>query len=157
MSVNALKKVIADTPGSKVKLAVEAINSNNFNNPPAHVRMKEDVGSDRLKFTLDPTNMMHSGVVFRSTELINSCFELMGEDIMYAHAKDVKWTGMLPGLQWVIPGEGVMDYEVYLTHLSRLKYTRPLMLEFLRGDDQYNQAKQFVEETAAKVGVKIYR
>ncbi|MFC1539422.1 sugar phosphate isomerase/epimerase family protein [Candidatus Latescibacterota bacterium] len=157
MSVNALKQVIADSPGSKVKLAVEAINSNNFNNPPAHVRLREDVGSDRLAFTLDPTNMMHAGVVFRSTELINTCFELMGENIMYAHGKDVRWTGMLPGLQWAIPGEGVMDYEVYLTHLSRLKHTRVLMLEFLRGDDQYNQAKQNIEQIAAKVGVKIYR
>jgi sugar phosphate isomerase/epimerase len=157
MSVDALKKVIADTSGSKVNLAVEAINSNNFNNPPAHVRLRKDVGDDRLKYTLDPTNMMYAGNVFRSTELINSCFELMGEDIMYAHAKDVKFSGMLPGLSWAIPGEGEMDYEVYLTHLSRLKYTRPLMLEFLRGEDQYKQAKEFVEKTAEKTGVKIYR
>lgn len=161
MSVNALKQVLAETSGSRVRLGVEAINSNNLNTPAAHVRLREDVGSDRLKAVLDPTNMVHPGTLFRSAELYNECFELLGEDIMYAHAKDIKWTDMLPGLEWVIPGQGEMDYEVYLTHLSRLKYPRPLMMEFLnRGDydgpDQYPQAKKFIEDTAARVGVKIY-
>ncbi len=156
MSVDALRKVIDDTSGSRVNIAVEAINANNFNNPAAHVRLKRDVG-DRLKFTLDPTNMLYAGLVFRTTELLNTCFELMGEDIMYAHAKDVQWRGMLPGIQWVIPGEGVMDYEVYLTHLSRLESTRVLMLEFLRGDDQYAQGREYIEHTAEKLGVTIYK
>jgi hypothetical protein len=49
-----------------------------------------------------------------------------------------------------------MDYEVYLTHLSRLKNPRPLLLEFLPAE-QYPQAKKFIEDTAAKVGVKIHR
>ena len=161
MSVDALKQVLADSSGSRVKLAVEAINSNNLNTPAAHVRLREDVGSERLKFTLDPTNMIHPGTLFRSTELINECFDLLGEDILYAHAKDIRWADMLPGLEWVIPGQGEIDYEVYLTHLSRLAYPRPLMMEFLnrgnyQGPDQYPQARQFIEETAARLGVKIY-
>ncbi|MDH4125955.1 MAG: sugar phosphate isomerase/epimerase [Gammaproteobacteria bacterium] len=162
MSVDAMKKVLADSSGSKVRLAVEAINSNNLNTPAAHVRLRDDVGSDRLKATLDPTNMVHPGTLFRSAELYNQCFELLGEDILYAHAKDIRWAEMLPGLEWVIPGQGEMDYEVYLTHLSRLAYPRPLMMEFLNrgsgydGPDQYPQAKQFIEDTATRLGVKIY-
>jgi sugar phosphate isomerase/epimerase len=156
MSVAALKQILADTSGSKVALAVEAVNTTNCNSPAAHVRLKKDVGNDRIKVTLDPTNMLYAGNVFRTTELLNSCFHIIPEDdIMYAHAKDVKWTEMLPGLNWVIPGQGEMDYETYLTHLSRLKYPRPLMLEFLNRE-QYPEAKKFVEDTAAKLGVKIY-
>lgn len=162
MSVTALKKVLADSAGSRIRLAVEAINSNNLNTPAAHVRLRDDVADERLKFTLDPTNMVHPGTLFRSTELINECFDLLGEDIMYAHAKDIRWADMLPGLEWVIPGQGEMDYEVYLTHLSRLDYSRPLMMEFLNrggyeGPDQYPQAKKFIEDTAARLGVKIYQ
>jgi len=161
MSVDALKQVIADSSGSKVQLAVEAINSNNLNTPAAHVRLREDVGSERLKATLDPTNMIHPGTVFRSAELINQCFDLLGEDIMYAHAKDIRWASMLPGLEWVIPGHGEIDYEVYLTHLSRLSSSRPLMMEFLnrgdyQGEDQYPIGKKFIEDTAARLGVKIH-
>jgi len=155
MSVKAFKDILKSTSGSDVALAVEAVNTTNYNSPTAHARLKQDVGSDRIKTTLDPTNMLHAGIVFRTTELLNACFKLLGEDIMYAHAKDVRWTGMLPGINWVVPGQGEMDYEVYLTHLSRLKYTRPLMLEFLKRD-QYPEAKRFIEETAKKLGVKIY-
>ncbi len=154
-SVNALKTILDSTSGSKVALAVEAVNTTNCNSPTSHVRLKQELGGERIKVTLDPTNMLHPGNVFRTTELINDCFDMIGEDIMYAHAKDVKWTEMLPGLNWVVPGEGEMDYETYLTHLSRLKYPRPLMLEFL-SRDKYPQAQAFVRETAKKVGVKIY-
>ncbi len=96
MAVDALKQVLADTAGSRVNLAVEAINNNNMNSPAAHAQLREDVGSDRIKVTLDPTNMINASTLFRNTELINQCFEMLGEDIMYAHAKDIKWTGMLP-------------------------------------------------------------
>jgi sugar phosphate isomerase/epimerase len=162
MSVHALRQVLADSLGSRVKLAVEAVNSTNFNTPAAHARLRDDLASDRLGFTLDPTNMIHAGSLFRSAELINECFDLLGEDILYAHAKDIRWAEMLPGLEWVVPGEGEMDYEVYLTHLSRLAYSRPLMMEFLnrgdyQGEDQYPQAKRFIEDTAARLGVTIYK
>jgi sugar phosphate isomerase/epimerase len=157
MSVDALKKVISDSPGSKINLAIEAINANNTNTPTSHVRLKQDVGSERIKVALDPTNMMHPGVCFRASELINTCFELLGEDIMYAHAKDVQWRSMLPGLSWVNPGQGTMDYELYLAQLSRLKYPRALMIEFLNNADRNQQARQYIEETAAKIGVKIHK
>ena len=38
--------------------------------------VKEDVGDDRVKVTLDAANMLHAGTVFRTTELINECFDL---------------------------------------------------------------------------------
>ncbi|MFC1650187.1 sugar phosphate isomerase/epimerase family protein [Candidatus Latescibacterota bacterium] len=151
------KRIIAATPGSKINLGFEAVNSHNNNTPQSHVRLKEDVGSDRVKVTLDPANMFHPGVYFRSTELLNTCFELLGEDIVCAHAKDISWTSMVPGLaEGSILGEGIMDYEVYLAHLSRMKYPRCLLIEHLRGDEAYEQSHEFVKETAAKIGVKIY-
>ncbi len=155
-TVNAFKQIIKDTSGSNVDLAVEAINPTNINNPKAHVRLKEDVGDPRIKVCFDPTNMYNPNVYYRATELLNDCFDLRGEDICYAHAKDILWTNnMLPAFEWVIPGNGSNDYETYLTRLSRLKHPRALMLEFLSGD-QYPQAKKFIEDTARKVGVTIY-
>lgn len=155
-SVASLKQIIKDTSGSKVNLAVEALNPCNINNPRAHLKLKEDVGDPRVKVTLDPTNMLNPNVYYRMTELINECFDLIGEDICYAHAKDVLWTpDMLPSFKWVVPGTGSNDYAQYLARLSRLKHTRPFMLEFLQVE-QYPQAKKYIEETAAKIGVKIY-
>jgi len=157
MSVNATKQILKDTAGSKVNLAFEAVNSCNNNTPKSHRRLKEDVGDDRVKVMLDPVNMLHPGVFFRTTELINECFDLLGEDIMYAHAKDAIWTSMVPGLrEGVTLGEGTMDYELYLARLSRLQYTRALLIEHLPSE-QYPPSKKFLEETAARIGVKIYQ
>ncbi|MCE5249386.1 sugar phosphate isomerase/epimerase [bacterium] len=154
-SVRATRRIIKDTSGSTVALAFEAVNSCNNNTPQSHVRLMKDVGDPRVKVTLDPTNMLHPGVVFRTTELINTCFDLLGEDICYAHGKDVQWNDMLPGLEWVIPGTGVMDYATYLVRLSRMKEPRPLLLEFLK-KEQFPEAKKNVEDIARKVGVTIY-
>ena len=156
-SVTAIQQILKDTAGSKVALGIEALNPCNINNPRAHVKLREDVGDPRVKVTLDPQNMLNSSTYYRTTELINECFDLLGEDICYAHAKDVNWIStMLPAFEWVVAGTGTMDFETYLVRLSRLNYTRPLLLEFL-SREQYPMAKKHIEDTAAKVGVMIYR
>ncbi len=155
MSVDAVKKILKDTAGSPIVLAFEAVNSCNNNTPKSHVRLKQDVGDDRVKVTLDPANMLQAGTFYRTTELINECFDLLGEDIMYAHAKDKVWVEMMPQFDAVPVGEGSMDYEQYLARLSRLKYPRCLFIEHLPAE-QYPPSKKYIEDTAAKIGVKIY-
>ena len=63
---------------------------------------------------------------------------------------------MLLSFEWAVVGTGTMDYETYLVRLSRLSYPRTLLIEHIP-DKEYPEAKKFIEETAAKVGVKIYR
>lgn len=155
-SVSALRQILRDTSGSRVALAIEALNACNINTPEAHLRLKEDVGDSRIQVTLDPQNMLNMTTYYRTTELVNKCFALLGEDICYAHCKDVRLTeSMLPAFEWVMVGTGGMDYENYLCHLSRLKKSRPLFLSFLP-KDKYPLAKKYIEETAKNLGVKIY-
>ena len=120
-TVNALKRICKDTAGSKVEIAIEAVNTESVNNPWAHKRLREDVGDPRITVGLDITNMVHPGVAFRMTELINTTFDLLGDQIRYVHAKDFVWNTMLPGINWAMNGTGNMDYEMFLVRLSRLK------------------------------------
>ena len=155
-SVNSLRQILKDTSGSGVDLAIEALNPCNINNPYAHVRLREDVGDPRIKVTLDPQNMINPATYYRTSELVNLCFDLIGEDICYAHAKDVAWEPeMLPSFSWVVAGTGTMDFETYLIRLSRLKTTRPLLLEFLPAE-KYPEARNHIISTARSVGVSIY-
>jgi len=154
-SVQAIKQILKDTSGSSVDLAIEAVNSCNNNTPKSHVRLREDVGDPRVKVCLDPVNMLHPGVVYRTTELINECFDLLGEDILYAHAKDIEWASMLPSFKGVVLGKGTMDYETYLVRLSRLKTTRVMYIEHLP-DELYAPSKKYLDETAARLGVPLY-
>lgn len=155
MSVAAVKQIIRDTAGSTVDIGFEAVNSCNNNTPKSHLRLKQDVGDDRVKVALDPTNMLYAGNYYRMTELLNQCFDLLGDDIVYAHAKDKLWRDMMPHMESVPLGEGSNDFATYLCRLSQLNAPRCLLIEHLPAD-QYPQSKKHLEDTAAQIGVKIY-
>lgn len=156
-SVAGIKQILKDSAGCKVPLGIEAVNMTAMNNPRAHLRLIEEIGDPRVKVCLDPVNMIHMGNYFRTTEHIQECFELLGDHIIAAHAKD---SYTLPDrmsmyITEVAPGKGVVDYETYLCGLSRLKKPVTLIIEHIP-DDQYAGARQFILETAGRLGVKIY-
>ena len=94
---------------------------------------------------------------YHTTELLNECFDRLGEDILGCHAKD-PWIlpdKMLCYVTEVAPGKGVMDYTTYLVRLSRMKWARSLFIEHLP-EEEYPGARAFVMKTAAKAGVRIY-
>ena len=156
-SVKAVRQILSDTAGMKVRLGMEALNLSPLNNPRAHLQLMEEVDDPRCRVCLDPQNMLNITTYYRTTELLNECFDLLGENILACHGKDVLLDPdrMLPKFDWVVHGRGTMDYETYLIRMSRMKYPRSLLLEFL-SEDQYPEAKKFVEETAKKAGVTIY-
>ena len=154
-TVNALKRICKDTAGSKVEIAIEAVNTESVNNPWAHKRLREDVGDPRITVGLDITNMVHPGVAFRMTELINATFDLLEDQIRYVHAKDFVWNTMLPGINWAMNGTGNMDYEMFLVRLSRLKTNPFVLVEFLTENEEYAQAQRNIRAIAGKVGVGI--
>ena len=156
MGLAAIRRILKDTSGSKVNLLFEAVNCCNNNTPQSHVRLKKDLGDPRVKVLLDPVNMIHPSVYFRTTELLNLCFDLLGEDIVACHAKDAYWDSMSTAInEGFVLGEGCMDYEQYLVRMSHMKYPRALLIEHLP-NEKYPLCKKFLEDTAAKVGVKLY-
>ncbi len=155
--VNSVKQVLKDTSGMKAVIGMEAQVTTNIDCPLAHKRLMEDVGSDRLKVNLDPFNMMSLAKYYHSTDLVNECFDQLGEDIMGCHAKDAY---VIPDkqtvhVQEVCPGRGVFDYEQYLARMSRLAWPRAIEAEHIP-DEQYPEAKAYIETVARRIGVKIY-
>ena len=157
-TVRALKRICKDTAGSKIEIAIEAVNTESVNNPWAMKRLREDVGDERITCGLDITNMVDPSVAFRMSEWIDTTFDLLEDSIRYVHAKDFAWSSMLAGLNWTMQGTGNMDYELFLARVSRLtKTTMPyVLIEFLSGNEQYEQAQRNVRAIADKIGVKIY-
>jgi len=151
------QQVLDDTAGMKAALGVEAQVTTNIDGPLAHRRLIDDMKSERIKTNLDPTNMVHLHNHFHTTELINECFDLLGEDIFGCHAKD---TYVLPHsqtvhVQEVCPGRGNLDYETYLIRLSRMKWSRSLLPEHIPSD-QFAEAYEYIRKVAGRVGVKIH-
>lgn len=157
ITIDSIKQILKDTSGCKTALGVEAAITTNIDGPEAHIRIMEDVGDERCKVTLDPTNMFTIANYYHSTEMLNRCFDMLGENILCCHGKDtyILRDQMLANLTMQPAGKGAQDYETYLVRMSRMKWPRTLLLEFAK-DEEYPEAKAFVEKTAAKVGVKIY-
>ncbi len=154
--VDGVRQVLRDTAGSRVVLGMEAQVTTNLDGPKAHKRLMEDVGDERCAVNLDPVNMINLGRYFHTTELIEECFDLLGERIYGCHAKD---TYIWPDkqtlhIQEVCPGRGVLDYETYLVRMSRMEWPRAIHPEHLP-DDQYPEADAYIRKVAEKVGVVI--
>ena len=160
--VSVMKQLLKDTSGMQVPFAIEACNMTCMNSPRAHLQFIEEVADPRLKICLDPVNMMHPGVYFRATELVNECFDLLGENIIAGHCKDtyLRPDRMSMFLTEVMPGKGTMDFETYLVGLSRLSSPRPLLIEHGHSEDFPDwtnpEPKKYIDDTAARVGVTIY-
>lgn len=157
ITIDSIRQLIRDTSGCKTILGMEAVITTNLDGPRAHKRLMDDVGDSRCKVCLDPTNMLSFEMYYHSTELLNECFDLLGEEIIGCHAKDIfiRRDKMLAHIIEVPAGEGIQDYETYLVRLSRMRWSRSLLLEHL-SPERYPAVKAFVEKTARKVGVKIY-
>ncbi len=156
LGVEGIKQVLKDTAGYKAVLGMESVVTTPLDGPEAHVRLMEDVGDPRCQVALDCANMFTIENYYHSTEMLNRCFDMLGEKIAYCHAKDTLISGgMLCNLIMQPAGMGVQDYETYLVRMSHMEWPRVLMLEF-GTDEQYPVAKAFLEKTAEKVGVKIY-
>jgi len=157
MTVESIRQVLRDTAGMKAALGIEAQITTNIGRPKDHRRLMDDVGDPRCAVNLDPVNMMSLDTYYHSTELLNECFDLLGERILGCHSKD---SYIVPDEQTVIlrevcTGRGVMDYETYLVRLSRMKWPRTLHPEHVP-PDQLTEAAGHIRKIAAKVGVKIY-
>jgi len=155
--ISGIRQVLHDTAGSGVRLGMEAQITTNLDSPLAHKRLMEDVGDERCVVNLDPTNMMSLHNYYHTTELINECFDMLGEAIYGCHAKDTYiWPDkQTVHVQEVCPGRGVMDYETYLVRMSRLTWPRTLKAEHIP-KEQYAEADDYIRKIAAQTGVTIY-
>ena len=155
LGIRVMKQMLKDTEGMKCVISIEPDPLVQINNPRACRQLVDECGP-RVQICLDPVNMSDLEMHYRKTEFINECFDLLGEDIICSHAKDIALKDNLqPALYQVEPGQGTMDYETYLVRLSRLNWPRTLFLEHL-SRDRYPGLKKFIEDTARKVGVSIY-
>jgi len=157
LGVEGIKRILRDTAGYKAVLGMEAVVTTPLDGPEALRRLIDDVGDPRCQVALDPANMFTVANYYHSTEMINWCFDLLGEDIACCHAKDtfIERDQMLVIMSMKPAGQGVQDYVTYLTRISRFNWPRTLLLEFAQ-PHEYPAAKAYVEENAAKAGVKIY-
>ena len=112
---------------------------------------------DRPAFAvhLDPCNLVNSPEKFyRNTDLLNECFDKLGPWIVSCHAKDLAWEVELNvHFKEVRPGLGKLDDCTVLRRLAAMPEPPPLMIEHLKGSDEYAAAAKYIRETGQAMGL----
>lgn len=111
---------------------------------------------DRKGFAvhLDPVNMINCPArAYRSSDFLRECFAKLGPHIRCCHIKDIRLTQeLIVHLDHCCPGEGVLDFRVFLKELAKLHPDTPMLLEHLGTAGDYLAAANHIRKVAAETG-----
>lgn len=130
-----------------VQLAFEPEYNNVVNSAQRARRLIDEVGSPALKVLMDGANLFHRGDLARMREHLDEVFELIGDDIVLAHAKDLDHDGDAGGRA---AGAGLLDYPYYLAQLQRHGFDGAIVLHQLKelAPDRLDLAFNHVRDSA---------
>lgn len=140
--LQAMEQAIELTEGSGVTLAVEPEVSNVVDSARDARALLDEIGSSRLKVCMDGANLFHAGELPRMQEILDEAFDLLGADIVLAHAKDLDRDGEAGHLA---AGAGLLDYDRYLSHLQTAGFDGALILHSL-AEDKVPRSVSFISE-----------
>ena len=105
-------------------------------------RLLDEVQSKHLQVVIDGANLFHAGQLPRMREVLDEAFDLLGDSIRLAHAKDLEQDGDV-GHQ--AAGTGLLDYDHYLVCLRQIGFDGSLILHSLE-EEQVAASAAFVRE-----------
>ncbi len=154
-AVENARKIIDAVQPQRAKFCYEMMGWALPDSVDAYLRMIRAVDRDAFGVHLDPCNLINSPDRFyNNTELLNDCFDRLGPHIVSCHAKDLDWeVEMNVHFVEVTLGTGALDYTTYLKRLASLPGDVPLMIEHMRGEEEYTQSRQHLFELAHKIDV----
>jgi sugar phosphate isomerase/epimerase len=116
--LEAMEQAVAIAEEYDLWLAVEPEPANVINSPPKARRLLAEMGFPRLKIVIDPANLVQIEDVPYQRAILDATFDMLGPDIVLAHAKDVCFVNCTA--YHVAPGRGVLDYQHYLALLRHI-------------------------------------
>lgn len=126
-----------------VTLGVEPEHHNVVHDAAAARRLLSELASPRLKVVIDPANLFPRGLG-RQAATLHTAFALLGDDLVLAHAKDVREDGSV-----VAAGRGDLDYDLYVSLLDQAPGDVPLLLHGLT-EAELPRSRAFVASALAR-------
>jgi sugar phosphate isomerase/epimerase len=154
-AVENARLIIDAVKPKRAKFSYEMMGWTIPDSPDSALKLLKAVDRPAFAVHLDPCNLINSPTRFyRSTELLNECFDKLGPWIVSCHAKDLTWDPeMNVHFREVRPGAGSLDYKVYLERLSKLPQAPTLMIEHLPNAEEYDKARQYIFEVGKANGI----
>jgi sugar phosphate isomerase/epimerase len=125
----SLSEALTIAEANQITLAIEPEPGNVVASARKGWLLLDELKSPRLKIVMDAANLFEAEDLPRMREVLDEAFDLLGKDIIIAHAKDVRADGELRHLA---AGKGVLDYDHYLSLLKACGFAGPLILHELK-------------------------
>jgi sugar phosphate isomerase/epimerase len=154
-TVDACREIIDLVKPGRAKFSLEMMQFSVPDSVDNYLELIRAVDRPAFGAHLDPVNLiMTPRTYWQNGALIRECFDKVGPWLVSCHAKDVVNVHHSAAIEFAeCPiGEGVLDYAVYLTELSRMTRQVPLMLEHLEGS-QYADARDRIFAVGDRIGV----
>lgn len=129
-----------------VTLAFEPEPGNVVSSAARGRRLLDEMDSPRLKVIVDAANLLQAEGPARAEDTLGEAFELLGEDLVIAHAKDLAASGEI-----VAAGRGVVDYDLYLRLLRQAGFEGPIILHGL-DETEVDECVAFLRDRLADGG-----
>ncbi|WP_409304908.1 sugar phosphate isomerase/epimerase family protein [Peribacillus sp. SCS-155] len=139
--LQTMEKALKIAEKYDIVLGIEPELSNVINTASKARSMLDTFQSKHLKIIMDGANLIPIHRIHRMNPILDEAFDLLGEDIILAHAKDLS----IEQDDFVAAGQGNLDYRHYLSLLKSVGYERPLIMHGLR-EDQVSTSKSFLEK-----------
>lgn len=156
-AVENARAIIDAVKPRRAKFSYEAMGWTMPDSPDRYLALIKAVDRPGFAAHLDPCNLVNSPATFyRNTDLLNECFDKLGPWIVSCHAKDLAWEVELNvHFREVRPGFGKLDYVTYLKRLAALPDPPPLMIEHLKGADEYAAASKYIRRAGEASGLRF--
>jgi len=119
-----------------VILGVETEAANVVNTPEKARLYLDTMASKNLKIIMDPANLFQIGDARHENvhPIFNNAFELLGNDIIAAHGKDI-----LPGdgISFTSAGKGIVDFEYFIELLRKWGYDGSIIIHGIKSEDEF--------------------
>ena len=126
--IEAMAEAVQIAETHDVTLAFEPEVSNIVDSAQKARKLLDEIQSPHLKVTIDGANLFHKGQLPRMHEILDTAFNLLGNDIVFAHAKDLSRDGEAGH---DAAGTGLLDYDHYVACLHKIGYNGALVLHSL--------------------------
>jgi sugar phosphate isomerase/epimerase len=127
--LNAMREAVQIAETHDVILVFEPEVNNIVDSAQKARQLLDEIASEHLKVVIDGANLFHQGELPRMREILDEAFQLLGDDILLAHGKDLERDGDA-GHQ--AAGTGVLDYAHYLHCLDQIGFKGTIALHSLR-------------------------
>ena len=140
----SIEAALTSAEAHDLTLAFEPEHNTIVDSATAGRRLLDEIRSPHLKVIIDPANLFAGGDLDRQSNTLREAFHLLGDDLVLAHAKDVRSDGTI-----VAAGRGRLDYDLYLALLGHATTDVPLILHGLT-EDQVTDSVAFLRAALAR-------